>query len=89
VLVDSEELLPLLLADDPGQAGVHRINVDDVGNIKDRVRMVLHAVGLHRNPSLSMRSSVGPVEATCIHAEALPGPPLKEMRVGPGVRLRV
>ncbi|MCE3263616.1 MAG: hypothetical protein K0R43_2695 [Pseudoduganella sp.] len=30
------------------KAGVDRVDVDDVGHVQDRMRVVLHAVGLHR-----------------------------------------
>ena len=49
--LDAEELLAVdLVVEHPGEAGVGGIDVDDVRDVEDRVRVVAHPVGLHRVP---------------------------------------
>jgi len=48
VLVHPEELLPVRISHDAGEAGVHRIHVDDVGDVEDGVLVVDDPVRLHR-----------------------------------------
>ena len=49
IRLDTEEGLPIhFVVQDAGEAGVDRVDVDDVGDIEDGVRIVAHAVWLHR-----------------------------------------
>ncbi len=63
--------------------------IDDVGHVQDRSRFGRVPVRLDGVALVvDLENRFGPVYPRCIHAEAEPGPPLKEMTSGRFVRSR-